>query len=91
MAEYYEGKLQHMNVEVIRTMTEKRPVYKVQNHQQKVVSPIKAMMILKPPASQNLTRRGTTHQPNKSVDGMPDNLTRLSKSRNLSGNKLAGS
>jgi hypothetical protein len=32
MAEYYEGKLQHMNVEVIRTMTEKRPVYKVQNH-----------------------------------------------------------
>jgi hypothetical protein len=50
MAYYYEMKKQQMNVEVIRTMTEKRPVYKVENHQHKVVSPIKAMMIQKPPS-----------------------------------------
>jgi len=38
-----------MNTDVIRTMTEKRPIYKVENHAHKVVSPIKAMMIMKPP------------------------------------------
>jgi hypothetical protein len=34
-----------MNIEAIRQMTEKRAVFKVENHSHMIASPIKAMMI----------------------------------------------